>query len=130
MALLDLDQVQLQGDPDGLKQLLLILVDNAIKYTPEGGRVQLAMRTEPGAAVVTVADTGIGIDPEDLPHLFERFYRADKARSRDLGGTGLGLSIAKWIAESHGGHISVESTVGQGSTFTLRLPLIRTPRKP
>lgn len=130
MALLDLDQVQLQGDPDGLKQLLLILVDNAIKYTPEGGRVQLAMRTEPGAAVVTVADTGIGIDPEDLPHLFERFYRADKARSRDLGGTGLGLSIAKWIAESHGGHISVESTVGQGSTFTLRLPLIRAPRKP
>jgi len=130
MALLDLDQVQLQGDPDGLKQLLLILVDNAIKYTPEGGRVQLAMRTEPGAAVVTVADTGIGIDPEDIPHLFERFYRADKARSRDLGGTGLGLSIAKWIAESHGGHISVESTVGQGSTFTLRLPLIRAPRKP
>ncbi|HEX2986960.1 MAG TPA: ATP-binding protein [Chloroflexota bacterium] len=130
MAIVDLDQVQVLGDPDRLKQLLLILVDNAIKYTPEGGRVQLAIRTEPGAAVITVADTGIGIGPEDIPHLFERFYRADKARSRDLGGTGLGLSIAKWIADSHGGHISVESTVGQGSTFTIRLPLAHASREP
>ncbi|MGE5619187.1 MAG: sensor histidine kinase [Sphingomonadaceae bacterium] len=122
LSIRDLDQLLVLGDPDRLKQLLLILVDNAIKYTPEGGEIQLALRREPGAAVVSVSDTGIGISTEDLPHIFERFYRADKARSRDLGGTGLGLSIARWIAESHGGHISVESEAGRGSVFTVRLP--------
>jgi len=124
ISLRDLDQVQVQGDPDRLKQLLVILVDNALKYTPESGEVQLALHTEPGSGVITVADTGIGIAPEDLAHIFERFYRADKARSREQGGTGLGLSIARWIAERHGGHIDVESTIGKGSTFIVRLPTV------
>lgn len=123
VSLRELDQVQVYGDPERLKQLLLILIDNALKYTPESGEVRLGLHTEPGSGVITVADTGIGIAPEDLPHIFERFYRADKARSREPGGTGLGLSIAKWIVERHGGHIDVESSVGKGSTFTIRLPL-------
>ncbi len=124
VSLRELDQARVQGDRDRLKQLLVILVDNALKYTPEGGEIRLALRTERGAVAVAVADTGIGIDPEDLPHIFERFYRADKARSRDQGGTGLGLSIARWIAERHGGQLSVESTPGRGSIFTVRLPLL------
>ncbi len=123
ISLRDLDQVQVQGDPDRLKQLLVILIDNALKYTPEGGEVQLALHTEPGSGVITVTDTGIGIAPEDLPHIFERFYRADKARSREQGGTGLGLSIARWIAERHGGHIDVDSAAGRGSIFTVHLPI-------
>lgn len=125
VSVTELDQLQVQGDPDRLKQLLLILVDNALKYTPSEGQVQLGLRSEPGAAVVSVSDTGIGIDAEDLPHVFERFYRADRARAREAGGTGLGLSIAHWIAERHGGSLSVESTPGRGSTFTVRLPLFR-----
>ncbi len=129
LSVQQLDQVQVQGDPDRLKQLLMILMNNAIKYTPGQGEVRLGLRAEPGAAAVFVADTGIGIDQEDLPHLFERFYRADKARGRDSGGTGLGLSIAKWIAERHGGQISVESTPGEGSTFTVRLPLLQPRQK-
>ncbi len=122
VSLRDLDQVRVQGDPDRLKQLLVILVDNALKYTPESGQIELALHTEPGSGVITVTDTGIGVAPEDLPHIFGRFYRADKARSREQGGTGLGLSIAQWIAERHGGHIDVESTAGKGSTFIVRLP--------
>jgi len=102
--------------------LFLNLVDNAIKYTPEGGRVTLSWRREDGWVRVDVSDTGVGIPPEDLPHIFERFYRVDKARSRERGGTGLGLSIAQWIAHAHGGRIEVESQVGQGTTFTVWLP--------
>jgi signal transduction histidine kinase len=124
LSLLDLDQIQVQGDPDRLKQLLLILVDNAIKYTPEAGEIRLTLRLEAGSALVTVSDSGIGIDPEDLPHLFDRFYRADRARARDHGGTGLGLAIAKWIAERHGGQITVESAPGNGTTFSVRLPAV------
>jgi heavy metal sensor kinase len=119
------DQVTVQGDPDRLKQLFLNLTDNALKYTPAGGRVTLAWERADGWVRVAVADTGIGIAPENLPHLFERFYRADKARSREQGGTGLGLAIAKWIAEAHGGKILVESQVGKGSTFTVLLPLAK-----
>jgi heavy metal sensor kinase len=113
------DQAVVMGDADRLKQLLLNLVDNAIKYTSAGGEVRLSLYHEQGWVRVAVSDTGMGIPPEDLPHIFERFYRTDKARRR--GGTGLGLSIAKWIAEAHGGHLTVESKVGKGSTFTVWL---------
>jgi signal transduction histidine kinase len=113
------------GDADALRQLLLILVDNAIKYTPAGGSITLGLRVEFGAggtrlAHIAVVDTGVGIAPEDLPHIFERFYRADRARR--AGGTGLGLAIGKWIAEAHGGRITVESSPGAGSIFTVTLP--------
>ena len=116
------DQALVMGDPDRLRQLLLNLVDNALKYTPPGGEVTLSLQREPGWVCISVADTGIGIPPEDLPHIFERFYRSDKARTRGKGGTGLGLAIAKWIAEAHNGRITVESAPGKGSTFTVWLP--------
>ena len=119
----ELAEVRVSGDPDRLKQLLLILVDNAIRYTPAGGEIRLGLRIERDEAVVRVADTGIGIESEDLPHVFDRFFRANKARSRDQGGSGLGLSIARWIAEQHGGSITAQSKPGQGSIFTVRLPL-------
>lgn len=119
----ELDQLAVLGNADQLKQLLLALVDNALKYTPAGGIVSLGLRRERGEAVLWVRDTGIGIAPADLPHVFERFYRADKARSRDAGGTGLGLSIARWIAAEHDGELVVESHVGKGSVFSVRIPL-------
>ena len=122
MTLSHEDQAVILGDPDRLKQLLLNLVDNALKYTPPGGEVALSLHRQTGWVQVAVADTGIGIPAEDLPHLFERFYRVEKARSREKGGTGLGLSIAQWIAQAHGGRIEVESEVGKGSTFTVWLP--------
>ncbi len=125
LAIAEEDEAAVMGDPDRLKQLLLNLVDNAIKYTPKGGRVTLGLGRAEGWARLCVSDTGIGIPAEDLPHVFERFYRVDKARSRAAGGTGLGLSIVEWIAEAHGGRIQVESQLGQGSTFTVWLPLAR-----
>ena len=115
--------ITIVGDRDRLRQLFLNLVDNAIKYTPEGGRVTLAARRQNGAALFQVHDTGIGIPPEEIEKIFNRFYRVDKARSREQGGTGLGLSIAKWIAELHRGTITVTSEVNKGSTFTVTLPL-------
>jgi signal transduction histidine kinase len=114
------------GDADYLKELLLVLVDNAIQYTPDGGQIRLGVRCEDDKVVIDVVDNGVGIDAIDLPHLFERFYRADDARHRDTGtasGTGLGLSIAQWIAEEHHGRIEVVSEPRCGSTFSLRLPL-------
>ncbi len=122
----EIDEVSLTADSDRIKQLILILVDNALRYTPAGGQVKLSLRKESAMAVLEVADTGIGISTEDLPRIFDRFYRADKARARDAGGTGLGLAIAKWIVEQHGGGIAVASEQVKGSTFTVRLPL--TPR--
>ncbi len=113
--------VQVRGDPDRLKQVLINLVGNAVKYTPKGGKVALMLGEENGRAVCRVSDTGPGIPPEDLPHVFERFYRADKARSRGHG-FGLGLSIAYWIVKHHGGWIEVASKVGEGTTFTVYLP--------
>lgn len=116
------DQAVVSGDPDRLRQLFLNLVDNAVKYTPRGGRLSLSWGREDGWVRVDVSDTGVGIPGEDLPHIFDRFYRVDKARSRGQGGTGLGLSIAQWIAQAHGGRIEVESQVGRGTTFTVWLP--------
>ena len=105
-----------------LRRLLLILIDNALKYTPAGGRVTIQGSAGPTDVTISVADTGPGISPDDLPHVFERFWRADKVRSREAGGTGLGLTIAKQIAELHGAHLGVQSEVGRGSMFTIRLP--------
>ena len=116
------------GDPDRLRQILLILLDNALRYTPTGGAVSVACWREPrgngrGAyGVVQVADTGPGIAPEHLPRLLDRFYRVDKARSRELGGSGLGLAIADELAHAHGGALTVESTLGAGTSFRLTLP--------
>jgi two-component system OmpR family sensor kinase len=113
------DQAVIQGDADRLKQLLLNLVTNALKHTPAGGYITLSLYREPEQIRITVADTGRGITPTALPHIFERFYRAD---NNDQKGTGLGLSIAQWIAQAHGGQITVTSELGKGSVFTLSLP--------
>lgn len=111
-----------KGDPERLRQLVLILVDNAIKYTEPPGRVTLTGALTDGHACVTVEDTGIGIPREHLPRVFERFYRVDKARSRARGGLGLGLSIARTIAEAHGGSLDIRSEPGSGTQVTLSLP--------
>jgi signal transduction histidine kinase len=105
-----------------MQRMLFILIENAVKYTPENGSVTLDLRASGNDVIVGVTDTGIGIAPEDLPRVFDRFWRADKVRSREMGGTGLGLSIAKSIVEKSGGTIHVESVVGQGSRFEVRLP--------
>jgi signal transduction histidine kinase len=117
--------VIVMADPGQLRQLGRILIDNAIKYTPDGGQITLGV-TQTGPLVsISVSDTGIGIEPEDLPHIYERFYRSDEARERDEHGSGLGLAIARWIAEAHQGEIKVESTPGKGSVFTVVLPVAR-----
>jgi signal transduction histidine kinase len=116
------DVGQVIGDADRLFQVLLNLVSNALQYTPAGGRVDVRAFRERGLACVAVADTGFGIAPEHLGHVFSRFYRVDKSRSRLGGGTGIGLTIAKHLVEVHGGTIAVASTVGLGSTFTIALP--------
>jgi two-component system OmpR family sensor kinase len=123
------DQAIVQGDPDRLKQILLNLITNAIKYTPYGGSITLGLRCIDGWARLTVADTGQGIPSIDLPFIFDRFYRVDKSRTRmpgeaaKVGGTGLGLAIVKWLVEAHHGRIDVVSQLGQGSVFTVWLPL-------
>jgi signal transduction histidine kinase len=121
--LVEVDQVAVMGDSDRLKQLILNLGDNAVKYTPAGGKVSLYLTKAEGLAHLQVSDTGIGIPREDLPYIFDRFYRVDKARTRAHGGSGLGLSIVRWIVEVHGGTINVESKVGEGTTFHVYLPL-------
>src|SRR5260221_553470 len=117
--------VRIQADREALRRALLILIDNAVKYTPKSGTVKVKLETNGSAAIVSVSDTGIGIAKQDLAHIFDRFWRADQARSREQGGAGLGLSIAKWIVEMHRGSIDVESEAGKGCTFHLRLPLDR-----
>ncbi len=123
LLLQNITPTQVYGDADQLKQVIVALLDNALKYTPFEGSVSLALSTETDEAMVTVTDTGIGIAPEDIPHIFERFYRADRARSRERGGSGLGLAIVQSIVQQYHGSIEVESTPGKGSTFTVKLPL-------
>ena len=111
------------GDQASLERLFLSILENAVKYTPAGGHVRLGFRLEKDQALVEISDTGMGISEKDLPHVFERFYRADQVRSRETRGSGLGLSIAKWIAERHGGTINLQSQAGQGTTVRIYLPL-------
>jgi heavy metal sensor kinase len=117
------ESVEVEADPSRLKQVVVNLLDNAIKYTPEGGEVSVSVMRQDGHAILEVADTGLGMSPSDLPHVFERFYRTDKARSRQMGGTGLGLSIVRSICLAHGGQVIVNSTEGRGTLFRVELPL-------
>jgi len=116
--------VRVQGDASRVRQLLLILLDNALTHTPSGGEVSIGVVRQNGHARVTVTDTGAGIPSADLPHIFERFYRADKARSREDGGSGLGLAIAKWIVDAHKGDIEVNSAEGHGTKVAVSLPAL------
>src|SRR5436309_3902188 len=118
------EPVVVSVDRSRVRQLALNLIENAVKYTPRGGQVSVELGANDGRAVFSVADTGIGIAPGDLPHVFDRFWRADSARTRtsERAGTGLGLAICKWIAEAHGGRIEVQSRAGRGTTFTVGLP--------
>jgi signal transduction histidine kinase len=111
------------GDELRLRELFLNLVDNAVKYSKQGGTVNIALTVEQGEARLSVADRGIGIAPEDQARIFDRFFRTDDARAHTKKGTGLGLAICAWIVESHQGRIDVKSEVGLGSTFTVTLPL-------
>ncbi len=117
------EEIHIHGDELRLRQVFLNLISNAVKYTPSGGRVEIGLAVKEADAVVTIVDTGIGISEDHLSHIFDRFYRIDKARNRMDGGAGLGLSIVKWIVEAHDGRITVTSAPKQGSTFTVSLPL-------
>src|SRR5438093_466357 len=117
------EEARVTGDPALVRQLLVIVLDNAVKFTPAGGRVTLDVAAEDGRATVVVADTGIGIPPEQLPRVFERFYRGDPAR-REAGGAGLGLAIARWIADVHGARIELASPPGGGTRVTIIFPLM------
>jgi signal transduction histidine kinase len=116
-------ELHVAGDQTALQQLLNILLDNAVKYTSGPGRIHLSVEEKGDKAVLKVIDSGIGIALEDQDRIFERFYRADQARSRELGGAGLGLAIALWIVRQHHGSIAVESAPGKGSAFAVELPL-------
>ena len=122
----DSPSIALNGDQELIRRMILNLLDNAVKYTPAGGEISLALVRQNGNAEIVVRDTGMGIPESAQPRVFDRFYRVDKARARAMGGAGLGLSIAQWIAEVHGGEISVTSTPGEGSTFTVVLSLNQT----
>lgn len=114
---------KVRGNSHALSRLFTILIDNAVKYTPDHGRVSVSLAEANSDAVCEIADTGIGMSEDELPRIFERFYRADRARSREIGGAGLGLAIARSIARAHGGIIEVESTPGLGSIFRARIPI-------
>jgi len=118
------EAVMVRGDAIAIDRLLLILVDNAVKYTPSGGRCEISLSASEREAYISVKDTGVGIEASELDLIFERFHRADKTRSRETAGAGLGLAIARWIASVHGGSITAESSSGTGSIFHVRLPAI------
>ena len=118
----DLPKLVVSGDADLLSQLWMNLLHNAVKFTPEGGQISVVLTSGEKGATVIISDTGVGISPDDQIHIFERFYKADKARDRSLGGNGLGLSLAKKIVELHGGEIVVKSEIGKGTVFEIVLP--------
>ena len=122
------DGIMVQGDPDALKQVLLILLDNALKFTSRTGYVSISARDAGGRVTIQVSDTGVGIAPDALPHIFERFYRGDASRTG--AGAGLGLSIARTLVQAQGGNLAVESTLGRGSTFSVTLPAARSAASP
>lgn len=117
------DECEMFADPGKLAQVCYNIIENAIKYTPDGGRITVSLHKEGRDAVLEISDTGVGIPQEDVPHVFDRFYRVDKARSRDTGGTGLGLSIVQQIVRLHAGSVTVQSERGKGTTFTVQLPV-------
>jgi heavy metal sensor kinase len=119
--------VHVEGDRSRVQQVIVNLIDNAIKYTQEGGKIEISVGRDGNAAVLEVSDNGPGIPPHALPHVFERFYRADKARSRASGGAGLGLSIVKAICAAHSAEVTVSSHEGRGSCFRVELPLLAVP---
>jgi heavy metal sensor kinase len=125
MEAIESSELFVEGDSQALHRLFLILIDNAVKYTPTGGSITVGLMRSDNSALAEFRDTGIGISANDLPNIFERFYRADKTRSREFGGVGLGLSIARWVTEAHKGSIEVQSTAGTGSVFRIRLPLLQ-----
>jgi signal transduction histidine kinase len=116
------EEIRILGDEMRLRQVFLNLIANAVNYTPDGGRVEISLSVAGEEAIVRVADTGIGIPAEHLPYIFDRFYRADKARNREDGGTGLGLAIVDSFVKAHGGRVEVDSVPGKGSAFTVFLP--------
>jgi signal transduction histidine kinase len=121
----EIDQAQVLGDADRLKQVFLNIIGNAVQHTPVGTQIKMALRLSGRQAQVSISDNGPGIPPEDLPHIFERFYRGEKSRKRRSSTSfGLGLSIAYWIVRNHGGTIEVQSLENKGTTFTVWLPLI------
>lgn len=124
LNIIDLQSLEIRGDRLRLYQLLFNLIDNAIRYTPESGKIEIALIRGENTAVIEIRDNGVGIPREDLPHIFKRFYRVQKDRSRKTGGSGLGLAICKLIVEAHRGQIEAESKTGKGSLFRVKLPLI------
>ena len=123
LEVIKVEPTTVRGDQDRLRQLFLNLVENSLKYTSTSGHVTVSIGREGTSATVVIRDDGVGIAAADLPHVFDRFYRADPARSRDPGGSGLGLSIAKWVASEHGGSLELESRFGMGTSVTVRLPI-------
>jgi signal transduction histidine kinase len=119
-------QSAVRGDKQKLMELVGNLLDNSVKYSPTGGSIEVTLSTRNRGFVISVTDTGAGIGSEDLPRVFERFYRGQNSRTRHVRGSGLGLSICKWIAEAHGGRIEVRSLIGKGSTFAVWLPGLAT----
>ena len=129
LELTTLRPVRVEADPDRLAQIFVNLIDNALRHTPEGGRIRIELDARDSDAVLRVRDNGAGIPYRDLPHIFERFYVVDRSRTRGSSGAGLGLAIVKNIVDAHGGAISAESTLGRGASFTVRLPIMRIKRE-